>query len=200
MLRFLIIILLLAGPAASAQQKLLMVPEEMRLKPWLDREEHIIWNHSVMMIFGEGHKRYRHMNVGEFTSLAYQSPEEIAEQIHMMSREEGWDEEKLHQELQKYEDEAPGGRLYLYISRYTESEANTRWYFVIIRDEHDEKVTQIFLDYKAPEVPEGSGWWNFYEIRIDKPVSLPFYVNLNKNITSHLSDFKFQVSTPVAEE
>ena len=199
MLRYLIVILFLTGLAANAQQKLLMVPEEMRLKPWLDREEHIIWSHTVMMIFGEKFKKYRHMNVGEFTSLGYQSPEEIKEQIHLMARKEGWKEEKLHQELQKFEDEAPGGRLYLYITRYTESEANTRWYFVIIRDAHDDKITQIWLDYKAPEVPEGSGWWNYYEIRIDKPVSPPFYVYLNQNITGHLSDFKFLVSVPGTE-
>ena len=193
MKKILLLLIVLLGLNTVAQDKLLQVPEEMRMRPWLESEEHIIWDHSITLVFGEKVTAYRHMNIGEFTSLAYQSPAQIADSVNKLAVQENWTEEKLQSELTRYLKEAPGGRIFLYLTRYNESDANTKWYFIIVRDEHDEKVLEQQLGYQSPEMPEGDGWWNYYEILLEKKVPMPFRLYLNKNVSPHLSDFMFRI-------
>lgn len=191
-----ILFLILCIGSASGQNKLLSVPEEMRNRPWLDQEEHLIWDHEITMFFAENLTAYRHMNVGEFTTLAYQSPDQIIQNIKDQAVKEGWGEEALKQKISFYEESAPGGRIMIFLSRYDEEEANTRWYFVILRDANDQKILEQKLNYQAPETPEGLGWWNYYEFLLNERIDLPFYVYLNKYDSEFLSDYKFKVSLP----
>jgi len=180
----------------AAQHKLLEVPEIMRNKLWIDNDEKIIWDHSITMLSGQKPTRYRHSNVGEFTTLGYQSPEQIGQFLKDKASTEGWSDEMLTKEIIRYQELAPGGRLMIFISRYNQTKANTRWYFVILRDANDEKFIEQDLQYQAPETPEGLGWWNYYEFLIEQPVEMPFYVYLNYKKSEHLTDFRFIIKSP----
>ncbi|MFO8128749.1 MAG: hypothetical protein R6T99_02470 [Bacteroidales bacterium] len=172
------------------------IDPELTEKPWLDNTRHRINGHDIIMVFGEYPTNYRHLNFGPITTISYRSPEQINIMIDSIADAEDWQEDKIAAEKEKYEAQAPGGILNIYITRYKEDRANFKWYFVIIRDEEDQEVTEIELDYQAPELPEGNGWWNYTEVMVDKPVELPFYVYLNDKQSSHLSDFKFLVEKP----
>jgi hypothetical protein len=177
----------------NGQQDLSTVPLEMRDRPWLDNVPHVIWEHSITMLSGQKFTRYKHMNVGEFTTVAYQNLDQILDSLQIQSEKELWDEERLMEKSRYYTENAPGGRLMFFISRYEESEANTRWYFVILRDAKDQKILEEDLRYQAPQNPEGLGWWNWYEFLISENVSLPFYVYLNNKTSGHLTDFRYLV-------
>ncbi len=193
---FLLTLFFLGNPHSSAaQQDLSQVPLEMRDKPWLDNEKHQIWEHTVTLLSGQKFTRYKHMNVGEFTTAGYQSFEQILDSLEQKADEESWTEEKIIEKTRYYTENAPGGRLMFFISRYDESEANTRWYFVILRDSNDREILEKDLDYQAPNNPEGLGWWNYYEFLIGKNIELPFYVYLNNKTSDHLTDFRYLINT-----
>jgi hypothetical protein len=178
---------------AIGQQDLSIVPLEMRDRPWLDNVPHTIWGHSVTLLSGQKFSRYKNMNVGEFTTVAYQSLDQILDSLNKQAEKDQWDEEKIMEETRYYTENAPGGRLMFFISRYEQSVANTRWYFVILRDADDQNILEEKLQYQAPQNPEGLGWWNWYEFLIKKNIDLPFYVYLNYNVSDHLTDFRFYV-------
>jgi hypothetical protein len=177
----------------NAQDKLLQVPEILRTRLWADNEPHTIWGHNITMLSGEKYSRYRRANVGEFTTLGYQTLEQILDSLQGKAELENWTEEELINKNRNYVENAPGGRLMIFISRYDESQANTRWYFVILRDKNDEKILEKPLEYQAPETPEGLGWWNYYEFLIPQRIEKPFYVYLNNKTSRHLTDFRFLV-------
>jgi hypothetical protein len=194
----LLIIFFFGDPTSgTAQQNLSQVPLEMRNKPWLDNEKQLIWDHTVTMLSGQKFTRYKHMNVGEFTTVGYQSLDQILDSLERKAWKESWTEQKVIEKTRYYTENAPGGRLMFFISRYDESQANTRWYFVILRDSADRKILEKDLDYQAPNNPEGLGWWNYYEFLIGKNIELPFYVYLNNKTSDHLTDFRFLISTSV---
>ncbi len=165
----------------------------MTEKPWLDKETRIINDHAITMIFGERPTNYRHMNLGPITAISYQSPGQIADSIKNVAGKENWSDKDLQEKLDYYTSDAPGGIVNVFISRGDEDRANFRWFFLIIRNKVDKKMTEIYLDYQAPQLPEGNGWWNYTSVLIDKPVEMPFYVYLNDKQSNHLSDFKFEI-------
>jgi len=163
-------------------------------RPWVDKETRIIDGHSITQVFGETPAVYRHTNLGPITTVSFRSPEQVADSIREIAIINNWSESELDEKLDYFNKNAPGGLLNIFISRADESRANFKWFFVIIRDKEDQKVTEIDLDYQAPQLPEGNGWWNYTTVMIDKPVQIPFFIYLNDKQSNHLSDFKFEIS------
>jgi len=175
-------------------QEIGSINPQLTERPWIDKETRIIDGHSITQVFGETPEVFRHTNLGPITTVSYQSPEQVTDSIKETAIKTNWSESELDEKLIYYSENAPGGLLNIFISRGDESRANFKWFFVIIRDKEDQKVTEINLDYQAPQLPEGNGWWNYTTIMIDKPVQVPFYVYLNDKLSDHLSDFKFEIS------
>jgi hypothetical protein len=98
------------------------------------------------------------------------------------------------QTKEKYDQESAGGALEVFISRNTQSRANFKWFFVVIRGEDDkEKIMEIDLDYQESQLPYANGWWNFRVVYLPEKPEFPFYVYINDRQSNHLSDFKFKV-------
>ena len=141
-------------------------------RPWLDHSVHQINGYNITQIFGERDLKQRHSNLGAITSIAYLDKAQLgADSIN-----------------------ARGGAIQLFITRPSESRANFKWFFIVIRGEDDnEKIMEIELEYQASQMPQGNGWWNFTTVILPEPVSLPFYVYINDRQSQYLSDFKFLI-------
>lgn len=169
------------------------INEQLTTKPWLDKEKRIIFGHAITQIFGESPGRAETYNFSPITSIAYQDLNQILNEIKTTAKKENWSEEKLNKEIEKNKQTAQGGRILLYLTRYSEDRANTKWFFIIIRDKIDKEIWRVDLPYQAPELPDGRGWWNFIIVNIDKKIEEPFYVYIDDKQSNQLSDFKFLV-------
>lgn len=162
-------------PIASQAQvtDIAEINEQLTERPWLDNSVHDLYGYRITKVFGERPAHDRHSNLGSITTLAYLDPEFLKE---------------------KYGKESPGGALELYITRSTESRANLKWFFVVVRGEDDkEKIMEIELDYQSSQLPGANGWWNFILVLLPDAVDFPFFVYVNDKQSQYLSDFKFKV-------
>lgn len=159
-------------------------------RPWLDNSIHELYGHTIIQVFGERPSQQRHSNLGFITNVAYLSQKQMLNGLDTLDLPSG-EKEKLRNE---YDEGAEGGAVQVFISRGTESRANFKWYFVVIRGADDkEKIMEIDLTYQASELPQGNGWWNYTTVLLPKKVDYPFYIYVNDRQSQHLSDFKFQV-------
>ena len=109
-------------------------------RPWLDHSVHELNGYKITKVFGERPAHQRHSNMGSITTIAYLDKDQLGE-------------DTLN---------ARGGAIQLFITRPTQSMANFRWFFIVIRGEDDkEKVMEIDLEYQASQLPNANGWWNF---------------------------------------
>ena len=151
-----------------------MIDEQLTERPWLDKSKHEINGHEITQVFGERPAEQRHSNLGSITTLAYLDPAQTKE---------------------KYGKDSPGGSIELFVTRSTESRANFKWFFVVVRGADDqEKIMEIDLEYQAAQLPDANGWWNFTSVLLPESVGYPFYVYINDRQSQHLSDFKFMVN------
>lgn len=187
-------LVLLSASNIFSQELIGNINPALTEKPWLDKEIKIIDGYSIKMIFGENLTKYRHLNYGPITSIAYHSLDWILKELDSLATADNWTDEKKNNEIKKYKEQAVGGVVDVFIARYEESRANFRWFFIILRNEKDKKINEIQLGYQAPELPQGTGWWNFKRVPVDIDLSLPFFVYLNDKQSTHLSDFKFKIS------
>lgn len=149
------------------------IEEQLTERPWLDNSIHDIYGYRITKVFGERPAHDRHSNLGSLTTMAYLDQGQLKE---------------------KYDMESPGGAIELYITRSTESRANFKWFFVVIRGEDDkEKLIEIDLDYQSSQLPGANGWWNFILVLLPDAVEFPFFVYINDKQSQYLSDFKFKV-------
>lgn len=149
------------------------VEAKLTERPWLDQSVHEIYGHKITKVFGERPSPQRHSNLGSITTLAYLDAE---------------------QTMEKHREKPAGGALEVFITRSTESRANFKWFFVVIRGEDDkEKLMEIDLDYQASQLPDANGWWNYTVVYLPEEVEYPFYVYLNDRQSQHLSDYKFKI-------
>ena len=166
-------LLLLSFSAKAQVTDIAEINEQLTERPWLDHSEHDIYGYRITKVFGERPAHDRHSNLGSITTLAYLDAELLKE---------------------KYGKESPGGAIELYLTRSTESRANLKWYFVVVRGEDDkEKLMEIELDYQSSQLPGANGWWNFTLVLLPDAVDFPFFVYVNDKQSRHLSDFKFKV-------
>ena len=177
-IRALILILMLSMfiPALHAQQTdITKINEQLTERPWLDHSEHDIYGYRITQVFGERYSPDRHSNLGSITNIAYLDPAQLEE---------------------KYGKQAAGGAIELFLTRATESRANFKYFFVVIRGEDDKaKRMEIELDNQPPQLPEANGWWNFTLVLFHEAIEFPFYVYVNDRQSQHLSDFKFKIET-----
>lgn len=159
-------------------------------RPWLDNSVHQIYGFEVTMIFGERNALQRHSNLGSITNLAYIDPDSLASRINAYDLPDSQKEKMLQEASQ-----AAGGAVEIFITRPTESRANFKWFFLVIRGEDDkEKIMEIDLQHQSSQLPEANGWWNHTLIFLPLKPDLPFYVYLNDRQSAHLSDFKYQIN------
>jgi len=150
------------------------INEQLTERPWVDKSEHQIYGYTITKVFGERPAHQRHSTLGSITNLAYLNSDQLKE---------------------KHGKESPGGAIELFLTRTTESRANFKWFFVVIRGEEDnEKLMEIDLEYQASQLPDANGWWNFTVVLLPEEVKFPFYIYVNDRQSQHLSDFKFMVN------
>ncbi len=185
-------ILAISISAGAQVTDIAVINPELTERPWLDQSVHLIHGFEIRQVFGERITAERHSNLGPITTLAYLSPQQLLEGLDTLETTP----ERKEELRNKYSDEAPGGALQIFISRPTESMANFKWYFVVIRDRDDrEKIMEIDLSYQAAQLPFANGWWNYTTVLLPEAITLPFYVYLNNRQSQHLSDYKFMISS-----
>ena len=167
------------------------INEQLTDGPWLDNSTHELYSWKITQVFGERPAIQRHSNLGSITNIAYMSMDQMITAVDSMDISDE-EKEKLKE---KYENEAKGGCIQLFITRTTESRANFKWFFVVIRGEDDsKKIMEIDLSYQASRLPDANGWWNYTRVFLPKTVDTPFYVYINDRQSQYLSDFKFMIS------
>lgn len=175
MTRFLSILILGLFPLLLQAQltDITKINEQLTERPWLDQSEHDIYGYRITQAFGERYSPDRHSNLGSITSIAYLDPGQLAD---------------------KYGKHAEGGAVELFLTRATESRANFKYFFVVIRGEDDKKkLMEIDLENQPSQLPEANGWWNFTVVLLPEAVEFPFYVYVNDRQSQYLSDFKFKI-------
>jgi hypothetical protein len=189
MKRYLIIFFVLPLICSSQPTDITTIHPELTGRPWLDNSMHQIYGYKVTMVFGERNAPQRHSNLGSITNMAYIDPDSLVNKINSYKLPDS-QKEKLLQDAQQSE----GGAVELFITRPTESRANFRWFFIVIRGEDDkEKIMEIDLEYQASQLPEANGWWNHTLVFLPLKPEIPFYVYLNDRQSVHLSDFKYHI-------
>lgn len=161
---------------------------------WRDNETRSMYGWDITKIFGQLPDNSATYNYSPITAVAYKDFNSIESDFRKVGKVEKWKPEILEENIENLKKTSIGGQIQIYLTRYTEEQANFRWYFVIIRGMDDKgKIWEYDIPYKAPQNPVNSGWWNYTTIEI--PIELPdnFYIYLNNKNSGFLSDFKFLV-------
>jgi len=161
---------------------------------WQDNETRSMYGYDITKIFGQLPNDAATYNYSPITAIGYKSLEILEANFTKVGDAKKWTPEVIEENIKNLKEIAIGGQLQLYLTRYTEDQANLRWYFIIIRGIDDKgKLFEYNIPYKAPQNPVNSGWWNY--TTIDIPVELPssFYVYVNNKVSGYLSDFKFLI-------
>ena len=167
------------------------IDPQLTERPWLDKSVHHLYGYEVTMIFGERNALQRHSNLGSITNLAYIDPDSLVSRINSYDLPDSQKEKMLQEASQ-----VSGGAVEIFITRPSESGANFKWFFIVIRGKDDkEKIMEIDLEYQASQLPEANGWWNHTLVFLPRKPDLPFYIYLNDRQSAHLSDFKYQISS-----
>lgn len=163
-------------------------------KTWQDKESRYVYGYAVTKEFGQMPHAPAAYNVLPITSVLYKGLNELKEEVKTEAKDNDWSNAELNDRLLDLEQNAQGGMLEIYISRYQEEQANFRWFFVIIRGIEDkDKLWEKEIGYQAPEVPYERGFWNYTTLQIPIELEPPFYIYLNDKESQWLSDFKFKV-------
>lgn len=166
------------------------INDKLTERPWLDLHAYELYGYTITQVFGERKAIQNHSNLGSITSMAYLDQQQLLAGIDTMDISK----EKKAELTERYKHEAAGGVVQLFITRLTESRANFRRFFIVVRGEDDkEKIMEIDLDYQASQLPDANGWWNYTTVLLPKPVNFPFYVYVNDRQSQYLSDYKFMV-------
>ncbi|RLD33195.1 MAG: hypothetical protein DRI83_09740 [Bacteroidetes bacterium] len=186
-------VLLVAFPICGIAQvsDITKINDKLTERPWLDLHAYELYGYTITQVFGERRAIQSHSNLGSITTMAYLDQQQLLAGINTMDIPK----EKKAELKEKYKNEAAGGAVQLFITRLTESRANFRWFFIVIRGEDDkEKIMEIDLEYQASQLPDANGWWNYTTVLLPKPMNFPFYVYVNDRQSQYLSDYKFKVS------
>ena len=187
-----LLVLLVALPFYGISQvnDITKINNKLTERPWLDQYAYELYGYTITQIFGDRKPIQSHSNLGSITTMAYLDQQQLLAGIDTMDISK----EKKAELTEKYRNDAAGGAVQLFITRLTESRANFKWFFIVIRGEDDEeKIMEIDLKYQASQLPDANGWWNYANILLPKEVEFPFYVYVNDRQSEYLSDFKFKV-------
>lgn len=162
---------------------------------WLDNETQTMYGFDVTKIFGPHPDNMATYNFSPITSVAYKSLDTILSDFEKISKVAKWSQETTNQNLADAKNQAKGGEIMMYLTRYNEENANTKYYLIVIRDMDDKtKLWEYNFPYKAPQNPVNNGWWNYITVAV--PVELPdnFYIYIDDKLSKQLDDFKFMVN------
>jgi len=184
-----LLLMLFVKGFAQEVMSIVSIRPELTERPWIDHSTHHLNGFTIKMVFGETPTKYRHSNLGQITTVEYLDQGQLLDSLDRSDLD-------THQktELRKKFLEAKGGAVNLFISRAKESDANFKWFFIVIRGEDDrKKIMEIDLEYQAAKIPEGNGWWNYTTVLLPMAVKTPFYIYVNDRQSKSLSDFKFLI-------
>jgi len=160
-----ILILLLSINITVFSQNNQTIDSQLTKKTWVDLESRNIHGYTVTRIDGTDYGNSRNSSFGMITSVAYNN-----------SSDNG------------------NAQLEFYITRYEQSQANLKWYMIIIRGEDDKtKIFKKKLDYQSAELPEGNYYWNYTTIDLPNNIHPPFYVYIRDRNIQLLYSTKFKI-------
>ena len=184
---FLYLFSLLFLPVFGTAQN--VIPHEMTF-PWFDNQPHEVFDHSITMTYGGTRGGIDTYTFAPVTTVAWRSLDQVIEAINKNPK---LTEEQKEGKIELLQEDAPGGVFYIYLTRYSEDEANTYNWYANISTNNDSVVWKGRLPFKAPNLPIDNGWWNFIEVPIPGKVEPPFYIFLNPNYGKTLYLFGFKV-------
>lgn len=178
----------------EAQEKLLEVHHEFWQRPWLDRHPHELWGYRVTMMFGEKYAQDRYSNVRQTTGMGYQDLDATIDSLRQQANMERWPADSLENRMKWYLEHAPGGRIFIFIARYDEDAADTRFMYMAVNGPDDRtQLLRTELPYQAPELPEGYGWWNYIEVPVATELPYVFHAYLKRTTqVNPVAGFRFE--------
>ena len=166
---------------------------ELYQNTWQDDETRTMYGYDITKIFGQFSDSPVTYNYSPITAISFKNIDDIKNDFEKIAKEENWSDEVLQENLKNLDNKGIKGQFQIYLTRYTENNANFKWFFLIIRGIDDkEKLWEYYLPYQAPNNPVNNGWWNY--TTVDVPIDLPddFLVYFNDKLSNFLSDFKFK--------
>jgi len=162
---------------------------------WPDGQTVNIFGHDVLRVFGEDYNRTSDNNIFiPITNVAYQSFDQIIEDVNDEAKKSSWNEQKTSKEINKYKQMAQGGAIILYIKRNNQDAANTKWYTITIRDKNDKEIYKKSLNWQVPNMEDFNQWSNTAYIYLDVELTIPFYVYVSQMQMDNIDDYKFEIT------
>ncbi len=184
-------LMIAAVSATHAQQQ---VDEQLRVKQWTDTETLEIFGHPITRVFGETYKRSEPRNLHiPITNVGYKTLDQLISDLKQKAEKKGWDQAKLDSSIESLKQDAPGGRIYVYIERRENDRANGKYFFIVLRDEEEEEFFRKSFSNDPPEFGDFGFWGNLFTADLPQNPPLPFYVYVHDRKSEHLADFKFKV-------
>jgi uncharacterized protein YheU (UPF0270 family) len=168
--------------------------EALYTRIWPEGQTVKIFGHDVLRVFGEQYNRYSDNNTFiPITNVAYQTQDQIIEEIKEEGKKSSWSEKKLDKELNKIKQNAAGGMVVLYLRRNSQDAANTKWYTITVRDKDEKVLFKKTLSWQVPNMEDFDQWSNTAYIDIDIPLTIPFYIYVSQLQMSNINDYKFEI-------
>jgi len=170
------------------------VNEELLVKEWIDGQVLTIFDHQIMRVFGETYDKNTIRNYHiPVTNVGYKDLAQLKDETNQLATNEDWPGEKLDDALLALEDDARGGRIYVYIERKENDRARSNYFFVVLRDKNEEEVYKSNVEGNEPQFGDFGFWSNYFVLDVPIELAYPFYIYVDDRKSRNLSDFKFEV-------
>jgi hypothetical protein len=173
------------------------VDEALKNMQLYEGSVYVTYGHRITEIFSELEFR---MGVGIFpkTNIAYLNYQQLIRLMQDSAKRESWTQEKYIESRNQLHNNAMGGRIVLYVERYSQYDTNLKLFFVIIRNKDEKKLREINFPNKPASLVTTSLFSNYTFIDIPEELPENFFVYVNHKLTEHLSDTKFLVEQNAA--
>jgi len=128
---------------------------KLKSKSWFKNQTKKVYGHKV--------KRLSKSNGYSITNVAYQTFDQVKEDIVKSSENKMLSKEATEKEINTWKSFGAGGTIELYIERSTIGAANTEYFTIVVQDENKEEIFRKEFDSDIPERPRvgGGNWWNY---------------------------------------
>lgn len=173
------------------------VDEALKRMQLYEGSVYVTYGHRITELFSE--LDYK-MGVGLYpkTNIAYLNYQQLVLLMQDTAKREQWSQEKYKAARARLKQQASGGRIILYVERFDLYQTNNKLFFIILRNEKEEKFFEYNLPYRAADLITNSLFSNWAVIDLKVPVPDKFFVYVNHKMTEHLSDTKFLVEQNAA--